>query len=51
MSLTNNNTGLIGQNVQAMTITVTDGSSRCPDDYQQSVPGWDSTNETYSFVM
>ena len=51
MSLTNNNTGLIGRNVQAMTITVTDGSARCPDDYQQSVPGWDSTNETYSFVM
>lgn len=51
MSLTNNNTGNIGGNVQAMTITVTDGSSRCPDDYQRSVTGWDSTNETYSFVM
>ena len=51
MSLTNTNTGSIGGNVQAMTITVTDGSGRCPDDYQQSVPGWDSGANTYSFVM
>ena len=51
MSLTNNNSGNIGQNVQAMTITVTDGSSRCPDDYQDSVPGWNSTNNSYSIVM
>mgnify|MGYP003572373986 FL=1 len=51
MELTNNNTGLIGQDVQAMTITVTDASGRCPDDYQQSVEGWDQTNNTYQLVM
>ena len=51
MELTNNNLGNIGQDVQAMTITVTDGSSRCPDDYQKSVDGWNSTNNTYTIVM
>jgi prepilin-type N-terminal cleavage/methylation domain-containing protein len=51
MKLTNNNSGDIGGDVQAMTITVTDGSTRCPDDYQQSVPGWNVANDTYSFVM
>jgi len=51
MELTNNNTGTIGQDVQAMTITITDGSTRCPDDYQNSVNGWDATNNTYSVVM
>jgi type IV pilus assembly protein PilA len=50
MSLTNANTGNVGQNIQMMTITVTDGSSRCPTDYQQSVPGWDGNN-VYSLVM
>jgi len=51
MELTNNNSGDIGGDVQAMTITITDGSGRCPDDYQTSVEGWDSANDTYSVVM
>jgi len=51
MDLTNLNTGTIGQDVQAMTITVTDGSSRCPDDYQDAVEGWNSTDNTFSIVM
>ena len=51
MELTNDNTGSIGQDVQAMTITVTDGSDRCPDDYQDSVDGWNSTDNTYTIVM
>ena len=51
MELTNTNTGTIGGDVQAMTITVTDASGRCPDDYQDSVGGWESTNNTYSLVM
>ncbi len=51
MELTNDNTGDIGQDVQAMTITVTDGSGRCPDDYQDSVDGWDSGDNTYTLVM
>ena len=51
MDLTNTNTGNVGQNVQAMTITVTDMSGRCPDDYQDSVDGWDTTDNTYEIVM
>jgi hypothetical protein len=51
MELTNANTGTIGQDVQAMTVTVTDVSGRCPDDYQNSVPGWDTNANTYSLVM
>ncbi len=43
MELTNTNTGTIGGDVQAMTVTVTDASGRCPDDYQDSVEGWDTT--------
>jgi prepilin-type N-terminal cleavage/methylation domain-containing protein len=50
MSLTNTNTGNVGQNIQTMTITVTDGSTRCPTDYQQSVPGWSGSN-VYTLVM
>jgi prepilin-type N-terminal cleavage/methylation domain-containing protein len=51
MSLSNANTGTIGGDVQAMTVTVTDASGRCPDDYQNSVSGWDTGANTYSLVM
>jgi prepilin-type N-terminal cleavage/methylation domain-containing protein len=51
MSLSNGNTGTIGGDVQAMTVTVTDDSGRCPDDYQNSVGGWNTNANTYSLVM
>jgi prepilin-type N-terminal cleavage/methylation domain-containing protein len=51
MELSGTNSGEIGTNVQAMTITVTDGSARCPDDYQKSADGWNSGNDTYTVVM
>ncbi len=51
MELTGLNTGTIGGDVQAMTVTVTDASGRCPDDYQDSVDGWDTNANTYSLVM
>ena len=51
LALSPNNTGSIGQNVQSMTIIVTDGSGRCPDEYQQRSPGWETTNNYYSVVM
>mgnify|MGYP003572230252 CR=1 FL=1 len=51
MELSGNNTANIGDDVQAMTITVTDGSQRCPDDYQTSADGWDSDDNTYTVVM
>jgi type IV pilus assembly protein PilA len=34
------NTGTIGGTVNAITITVTDGSGRCPTDYQGSQADW-----------
>ena len=51
LTLSGQNTGRIGQNVEAMTITVTDVSGRCPDDYQNSQPGWDSTNNTFTILL
>jgi type IV pilus assembly protein PilA len=51
MELSGTNTGLIGGDVQAMTITVTDGSTRCPDDYMNSVGGWNTGTNAYSVVM
>jgi prepilin-type N-terminal cleavage/methylation domain-containing protein len=51
MELSGDNTADIGDDVQAMTITVTDGSGRCPDDYQSSADGWDSDDNTYTVVM
>ncbi len=45
MTLTTTNTGTIGTNLQAITITVIDASGRCPADYQASqTPKWDGNN-------
>jgi len=45
MTLSGNNTGTIGTNLQAITITVWDASNRCPADYQTSqAPLWDGAN-------
>ena len=45
MTLSGTNTGTIGTNLQAITITVNDASSRCPSDYQTSQsPQWDGNN-------
>ncbi len=45
MTLSGANTGTIGTNLQAITITVNDASSRCPADYQTSQsPQWDGNN-------
>jgi prepilin-type N-terminal cleavage/methylation domain-containing protein len=44
MELTGANVGTIGQDIQAMTISVYDASERCPTEYQQSqAPQWDGT--------
>ena len=51
MSLSGANTGTIGGDVNAMTISVTDGSARCPDDYQGSMPDWDAATNIYTIVM
>ena len=45
MSLSGSNTATIGGNLQAITISVTDVSGRCPTDYQQSQsPQWNMAN-------
>jgi len=45
MELSGANTGTIGRNLQAITITINDASSRCPEDYQASQsPSWDGNN-------
>jgi prepilin-type N-terminal cleavage/methylation domain-containing protein len=42
LELSGANTGTIGQNLQMITIQVTDVSGRCPTDYQASqAPMWD----------
>ena len=51
MDLSGTNSASIGGDVQAMTITVTDGSERCPDDYQTSADGWNASDNTYTVVM
>ena len=51
MTLSGQNTGTIGGDVNAMTISVTDGSARCPDDYQNSMPDWDGATNIYTIVM
>ena len=41
MTLSGANTGTIGGTIQAITISITDASSRCPTDYQASQsPNW-----------
>jgi len=45
LTLSAGNTGTIGSDLQMITITVTDGSGRCPADYQTSQsPQWDGSN-------
>jgi prepilin-type N-terminal cleavage/methylation domain-containing protein len=51
VTLSTDNTADIGGDVDSITITVTDGSGRCPDEYQQSVTGWDSDANTYTKDM
>ena len=34
-----------------ITITVTDGSGRCPDDYQDAMSDWDSTNNVFTELL
>ena len=40
LTLTGANTMALGGTIDAITISVTDGSGRCPADYRGSVAGW-----------
>ena len=42
ITLSGTNTGTIAGPTEAITITITDGSDNCPDNYQNSNPEWDS---------
>ena len=45
MTLSGQNTGAIGGTIQAITISITDVSTRCPTDYQASQsPQWSGAN-------
>lgn len=52
-TLSGSNTASVGGGVNAITITVLDGSGRCPDDYQsaQSAAGWSATANTFTKVV
>ena len=45
------NSGTIQGNVDAITVTVTDGSGRCPDDYQEKQDNWDSETNIFTKTM
>ena len=52
VNLSGTNTLAVEGTVDNVTIIVTDGSSRCPDDYQDSqAPAWDSTDNTFTKTM
>ena len=51
ITLSGNNTATIAGSVQAILVTVTDGSGNCPDNYQDADEYWDSTNNVYTKKM
>ena len=46
ITLSDANTATINGTINTITITVTDGSARCPDDYQAGAPGWNADQFT-----
>jgi prepilin-type N-terminal cleavage/methylation domain-containing protein len=44
--LSGKNTGTVTGSVAHITIAITDGSGRCPEDYQAAVDGWDADGDT-----
>ena len=49
VTLSHNNTGTINGPVDSISITVTDSSSRCPDDYQSATGDW--ANDIFTLNM
>jgi prepilin-type N-terminal cleavage/methylation domain-containing protein len=49
--LSGKNTATVGGSVSSISITVTDGSERCPDDYQVSNPEWDKDTNKFTKKM
>jgi prepilin-type N-terminal cleavage/methylation domain-containing protein len=48
LTLSGANTGTISGTVDAIVITVTDASGRCPDDYQGASAEWDAPTNIYT---
>jgi type IV pilus assembly protein PilA len=46
--LTNLNTVVINGNIDAIVITVTDGSGQCPNEYMNRMPSWTSATSTFT---
>ena len=51
ITLSGNNTASVVGPIDAITVTVTDGSGNCPDNYQDADEYWDSTNNVYTKKM
>ena len=52
VSLSPNNTASIGGDPNTtITITVTDGSGRCPNEYKDSTGGWTSGSDQYTKII
>ncbi len=50
-ALSGDNTATVGGGVSSLSITVTDGSGRCPDSYQNAMDDWDATNNKFNKKM
>ena len=51
VELSGNNTATLGGNVDSITISVTDRSGRCPDDYQNAQADWNATTNIFEKNM
>jgi len=51
LSLSGDNTGTMGVDLDAVTITVYDASERCPDDYMSSQEQWTTADHEFEMVM
>jgi prepilin-type N-terminal cleavage/methylation domain-containing protein len=51
IGLSPDNTATVTGPVNSITITVTDGSGRCPDDYQESNPEWNKDTNVFTKTM
>jgi prepilin-type N-terminal cleavage/methylation domain-containing protein len=52
-ALSNGNTGVISGDVDSLTVTIRDISTRCPDDYMQAQEdaGWDDATNSFAKTM
>ncbi len=51
ITLSTGNTGAISGSINNITVTITDGSERCPDNYMNGSSRWNSGAHTYEIQM